>query len=345
MQKLLKIIFLSLIIVSCENHNTKNNEKKISLKEFPVPETNIRALDVIDTSKVWYAGSNEKFGFIKDNFNLSLELDSIPRGEEKYHFRGIKKNGDDLFLLSIEKPAGIIKFNQGTKFVYRDSLNTAFYDAINFWNNKEGLVMGDPQNNCLTILKTVDGGNSWNKIACENIPPMEEGEAAFAASNSNIVLKNNTAWIVTGGKKSRVLKSTDKGETWTSFDTPIVQGKETTGIYTADFYDENVGIVMGGDYTDKPNKKANKAITKDGGKTWQLVANDKLPGYISSVKFVPNSKGQEIVAVSTEGIYYTKNQGADWQKVSDQGYFSVQFADSKIAWLGGVNKIAKLTLN
>ncbi|PCJ15457.1 MAG: RNA helicase [Gammaproteobacteria bacterium] len=42
-----------------------------------------------------------------------------------------------------------------------------------------------------------------------------------------------------------------------------------------DFYDENLGVAIGGDYTEPNSTNANKAITKDGGKTWQLLADGK----------------------------------------------------------------------
>jgi len=42
-------------------------------------------------------------------------------------------------------------------------------------------------------------GKKFRVINCQN---WSKGEAAFAASNSNIVAKGNDTWIVTGGKKS-----------------------------------------------------------------------------------------------------------------------------------------------
>ena len=63
------------------------------------------------------------------------------------------------------------------------------------------------------------------KVPCEQIPKVEDGEAAFAASNTNIKVLGNTVWIVTGGGvKSRVFKSIDLGITWNVYETPIIQG-------------------------------------------------------------------------------------------------------------------------
>jgi hypothetical protein len=43
------------------------------------------------------------------------------------------------------------------------------------------------------------------------LPRTANGEAAFAASNTNIVIKGNNTWIVSGGMKARVFYSADKG--------------------------------------------------------------------------------------------------------------------------------------
>jgi hypothetical protein len=57
-------------------------------------------------------------------------------------------------------------------------------------------------------------GNTWNKLPADKLPRTANGEAAFAASNTNIVIKGNNTWIVSGGMKARVFYSADKGNTW-----------------------------------------------------------------------------------------------------------------------------------
>ena len=44
--------------------------------------------------------------------------------------------------------------------------------------------MGDPTADCISIIITRDGGQTWNKIPCSQLPKSKEGEAAFAASNT-----------------------------------------------------------------------------------------------------------------------------------------------------------------
>jgi photosystem II stability/assembly factor-like uncharacterized protein len=135
------------------------------------------------------------------------------------------------------------------------------------------------------------------------------------------------------------------GNTWKVYNTPIVEGGDMTGIYSVDFYDSKNGIIFGGDWGNKENNTANKAITTDGGKTWQLIADGKEPGYKSSVRYVPDTNGKEIFAVGSTGISYSNDGGKTWEKVSDQGYYTIRFVNKNIAWLGGNNKIGKMILD
>ena len=119
--------------------------------------------------------------------------------------------------------------NNKIEIVYKEQNEKVFYDSMQFFDELNGIAMGDPTNECLSILITRDGGNTWGKIDCEYLPKIAAGEAAFAASNTNIAIVGENAWIVTGGLKSRVFHTSDMGLRWKVYNTPIIQGKNTTG--------------------------------------------------------------------------------------------------------------------
>ena len=50
----------------------------------------------------------------------------------------------------------------------------------------------------------------------------------------------------------------------------LVQGVASSGMYSIDFYDENIGFAIGGDYTKPEANELNKIKTIDGGKTWAI---------------------------------------------------------------------------
>ncbi|MGV6845494.1 MAG: WD40/YVTN/BNR-like repeat-containing protein [Lutibacter sp.] len=173
---------------------------------------------------------------------------------------------------------------------------------------------------------------------------VNKGEAAFAASNTNIASYKNNIWLATGGKTSRVFYTKNFGKNWYSYSTPITQGKNTTGIYTMAFYNDKIGIIAGGDYTNKFGNLVNKAITKDGGKTWIASTSNSIPKYVSCVQYIPHEKGKKLIAVSTNGIFYSNDFGLNWIQISKQSFYTIRFVNNKLAWLAGNNKISLLKI-
>ena len=161
--------------------------------------------------------------------------------------------------------------------------------------------------------------------------------------SSNIAVEGDKTWIISGGMKSRVFYSPNKGKTWEVFDTLLVQGESTKGAYSLDFYDEQNGIMIGGDYTAPDGNTGNKAITSDGGKTWKLISEGKGPGYKSSIRYVPGGGAKEIVAVGFTGISYSGDKGETWKELSEEGFYTIRFLNDTVAYAAGKNRLAKLT--
>ena len=344
----MKIIYVLgiLFISGCVSKETQEPRKSFTKVEIQTiledDSLSVRAIEIMG-SDLAFAANNGIYGIynsIPGEWNTNVqEYDSI-----RPEFRAVASTSSDFFMLSIGNPALLFKTGDtgSMELVYKEENDKVFYDAMTFWNDKEGIAMGDPTNGCLSIILTRDGGKNWNKIPCDLLPAIIEGEAAFAASNSNIAVHGNHTWILSGGMKSRVFYSPDKGTTWEVFETPIVQGTSTSGGYSIDFYDDANGFIIGGDYTTPDLNKANKAITSNGGKTWQLVADGKDPGYHSSVRYVPGGKANEIVSVGLTGIFYSNNKGETWQKLSDEGFFTIRFLNDSTAYAAGKNRIAIL---
>ena len=347
MKRIIVFIFALLFFTSCDKEYQPRNIKSVSIQEFKLNAVSIRAIQIVNKNKVIYAGSNGDIGYLdtteENNSNpISIKYqDSITP-----NFRSIASNGKAVFALSIGNPALLYKVSRGKSvLVYKEEHEKAFYDSMQFFDdNLHGIAVGDPTEDCPSILITNDGGETWNKLSCDNVPKFADGEAFFAASNTNIKTIGSTVWIASGGKKARVLKSDDYGKTWQIFGTPIIQGNGPQGIYSIDFFDKNTGIAIGGDYSKPLENKANKAITSDGGKTWNLVADELEPNYKSCIQYVPKTQGKELFSVGKTGVSFSNDGGKTWQKVSDESYYIIQFVDNNTAWLGGNNKIGKLDL-
>jgi photosystem II stability/assembly factor-like uncharacterized protein len=171
-----------------------------------------------------------------------------------------------------------------------------------FWDSKHGIVLGDPIPDDkgklhFELLETEDG-ESWRAIPLSQLPEASESEGAFAASNSCIsILKvaqpgssssagspDANIWFATGGKVARVFHSADRGKTWDVFNTHILHGPESAGIFSIAFRDARHGVIAGGDYKHPDDDSPNLAFTEDGGKTWSL-STLKPQAFFSAVAY------------------------------------------------------------
>jgi len=348
MKSLFTVVFLFIFFSSCTHNYKPRKIDNIIIRPFKTDSTSIRSLVAIDSLTMYYAGSNGYLGYTNNGGKTWQKTQFKYQDSITPNFRSIAFNTASklVYALSISNPAVLYQYNFSEAYiVYKEHHPKVFYDSMKFFDDLNGIAMGDPTDeNCLSIIRTTDGGNTWNKTPCKDIPKIEEGEAAFAASNTNIKVLDSTVWIATGGIQSRVFKSNDYGVSWKVYETPIIQGSGSQGIYSIDFFDQNNGIIIGGDYS-KPNENSkNKAITNDGGETWTLVADEQIPNYKSCVQYVPQTNGKEIFAVGKTGISFSNDGGLTWNDINKEPYYAIQFVDRNTAWLTGNNIIGKLII-
>lgn len=363
------LFILVILCFGCQNNATDKSLKatnnpsmshftQVELQTLLADSISVRALAVTE-DELLFAGDKGNYGSMSLDTGIwrrglmtyeSLEKDSLVDKEiavvKPRPLRSVANIADSYFVLGIGSPANLFRINKTTKFiedVYEETHPKAFYDSMEFWNDQEGIAMGDPTEDCLSVIITRDGGDSWQKLSCNTLPKVAEGEAAFAASDTNIKIIGDETWIISGGKQSRVFYSPDKGFTWQVTETPIIQGEPTQGAYTMDFYDGKRGIIYGGDYTDPTMNINNIAITSDGGKTWNVTGSGTNDGYKSCVQYVPNRDGKELVAIGFTGISYSKDGGAHWKVLSKESFLSFRFLNDTVAYASGRNRIAKLT--
>ena len=207
--------------------------------------------------------------------------------------------------------------------VYATEEKGVFLDAIAFWDPRHGVALSDPVGERFFVLSTSDGGRSWTRVAPEGLPANHPGEAAFAASGSALTLAGAThAWIGTGGNVARVMRSADRGQTWSVADVPIDARGPAAGVFSVAFADSLHGIAVGGDYTQPRLASRSVALSDDGGRSWR-AAMAPPAAYLSGVAFA--GSGRDVVAVGLAGTFVSRDGGDHWTQTDSIPMNAVRF--------------------
>jgi photosystem II stability/assembly factor-like uncharacterized protein len=297
--------------------------------------SDFRGLCVVSPSVAWVSGTMGTYARTTDR-GKTWSVATVP-GAEKFDFRDVKAFGEaTAYLLSAGPGAAsrIYKTIDGGKswtMQFKCTDPAAFFDAIAFWDEMNGIALGDPVKGHFQLIVTADGGTSWKPLAPKTFPPALLGEGAFAASGTCLFTHGEKdVWFATGGAKSaRVLHSSDRGQNWEVSETPIVAGVESAGIFSIAFRDKSHGIVVGGDYRKPDDVGATAAITSDGGKTW-ISLGKQLP-FCSAVAWAKD----RWVAVGTSGSHVSLDDGVTWKPLDRENYNSIGFTSSGEGWAAG----------
>jgi photosystem II stability/assembly factor-like uncharacterized protein len=201
-----------------------------------------------------------------------------------------------------------------------------FWDAMAFWDEAHGIVLGDPVDGKFTILISDDAGSTWQQQRgpASRSPSSDSQEGAFAASNTCLVVRGaREAWFGSGGRGgARVFHSTDGGRTWSVAATPVRNDGASMGIFSLAFQGTR-GLAVGGDYNQPNDASKNIAITTDGGKTWRAPASGPA-GFRSAVTYLPELKLW--IATGTSGSDASADGGETWKQFDKEAYNAMSFA-------------------
>lgn len=300
-------------------------------------KSSLRGLSVVDNDVVWVSGSNGTVGKTTDGGKTWLWI-SV-KGFEKTDFRDIEAfDNKTAIIMGIAEPAYILRTSDGGETwntVFEDTAKGMFLDAMEFWNEQSGIVIGDPVEGHFFIARTFDGGKTWRGIPQSYRPAADSGEACFASSGTNIRKLNKAeAVLVTGGTTSHIFIRDKK------ILLPLIQGQETTGANSLAVKNSKTMIVVGGDFTKKEANEKNCAITSDGGNKWFVP---KIPpsGYRSCVEYLHKN---EWITCGLNGVDVSEDDGKNWKKISDEGFHVCRKAKKgkAVCFAGSDGRVARL---
>lgn len=303
-------------------------------------DVQLRGVSAVSSRVAWASGTKGTVLRTVDGGKHWVQVNVA--GAEKLDFRDVEAFDEQTaFVLSIGpgEQSRIYKTSDGGRNWQLEFTNhepKAFYDCFAFWDRTHGIALSDSVDGQFLLLSTSDG-KSWAPLHPKQLPAALKDEGAFAASGSCLTtFGKNDVWFATGGPAARVFHSSDRGQTWTVAETPILSGQPSQGIFSIAFWSRNDGVIVGGDYKDPTRAEKNAAFTTDGGRTWTLAT--KLPGgYRSGVARRKDWSPPILAAVGINGIDFSVDGGRNWFPVtSSPGELnSVSFSPNSDGWLVG----------
>lgn len=312
-------------------------------------EALIIGMHAVDEQVVWASG--QAGTFVRTTDGGATWIAGKVAGADSLEFRdvhGIDANIAYLLSAGTGDASRIYKtLDAGTTWSlqYMNEEPEGFFDCMSFWDADRGIAMSDAVDGEFILIKTTDGGATWSRIDPAIVPDAFPGEGSFASSGTCLITRpGGHVWFGTGasGVETRILSSTDYGETWQASSTPIVSDTPSSGTYSLAFWNQNDGLALGGDYARPDTLLPSIAYTEDGGGTWHLTSSFPLKGSVFGSSIVPDMPTPTVVAVAPTGSAYSTDGGHTWARLDTLNYWTVAFAGKNVGWAGGPGgRIAK----
>jgi photosystem II stability/assembly factor-like uncharacterized protein len=250
----------------------------------------------------------------ENNRCLGNSCDPSSLEDEKGYYWRVRNYYDHQFSLW----SGIRCFETGGAWLVKPTNTRQNLKSVHFYDEQTGLAAGDSG----LILKTVTGGDTWNK--CFN-------PASPTALADVFVLKNGQAWAV--GDSGVILRSFDFGSHWS-----VVSAETNADLQAIFFSAPDSGWIVGAVNTGMDSiRRASLLYTANGGDHWLPCNMDEYPA-LHDVFFSNAAKG---ILVGEDGlILRTTDGGVTWTRQdgpSDQTLNSVHFVNKDTGYAAGQN--------
>lgn len=289
---------ISINVLDTINYTTFGVDSPIAYHKL-----SFRGLHVFNEKVVWVSGNQSVVGRSTDG-GKTFVLTKIA-GYPNLELRDIHAISKDIALvIASGSPGYIFKTYDGGlswKKVWEDKRPEIFLDAIDFWDDDKGVVIGDPIDERFVLYKTLDGGNTWHPFDTSMRPWAIKGESLFAASGSSFrCMPKEAIAFVTGGQVSvfhwlQIDKKYQRFELKT-----MTKEKPSCGAFSFDFNEDYI-FVVGGDYASDTSKTKQAVYSYNYSDDGLELLNFKpwYSGYRSCVALI--GKGPQFISCGTSG--------------------------------------------
>lgn len=299
-------------------------------------DASLRGLSVVNARIVWASGTGGRVVHTTDG-GATWRVDTIPNASgldvRAIHARNAR-------VAHVAATAGrIFRTTDGGRTwrqTWQAPDTSVFLDAIEFWDDQHGVALGDPVGGRFLILLTRDGGDTWRAPSLEHRPATLEGEAAFAASGSSLLLDAaGGVWLGSGGRAARLFYSPDRSTTWIAIDTPFRQGGPSEGIFALTMLDGQI-YAVGGDFQQPDSAGGNEGVfSGNPARVWRAPAQVPPRGYRSGVAAARVRNNVMLIAVGPGGSDVSNDQGRSWTPFDAVGFHAVRASRDGVFYASG----------
>ena len=200
--------------------------------------------------------------------------------------------------------------------------SSSFANVVYFWDENIGFAQGDPINGEFELYVTQNGGDNWTQVPGNNIPNPLGGEYGYTRQ---IEVVGNNVWFTTN--KGRIYRSSDKGNNWGVFQSPIVDFGSAEVNGNISFGDSQNGILI--------DNSTNVFRTENGGETWSEITTSG-PVYTSGLCYI---EGTDTVFSTGNGSSFSLDGGYSWTPIDNAVHLFVDFYNEELGWSGAWTQV------
>lgn len=211
--------------------------------------------------------------------------------------------------------------------LYNDA--SSFTNVIHFWDANNGVCQGDPIGGYFEVYTTTDGGTTWVRLPQANLTAPLSGEYGYTRQ---IDVVGDNVWYATN--KGRLYCSTDRGQHFTAYQTPISDFGGSSMSANFSFANDTDGIIV--------DVNSNVYLTHDGGQTWnqQTYSGNVFASgvcWIEGTNTIVSTGADATTAGVTMGSSYSDDGGISWNNLDSVQHLYVDFLNAGTGWSGWFN--------
>ncbi len=305
---------------------------------YPIASTYTAEVSIVDANIAWALASrtetvnHQTFSKTSDA-GLTWESGSINVGEPvNLAIANITAVSETTAWVAAFPPGTTVPATQGvfktvnggatwTRQATAAFTTASFTNFVYFWDENNGVCMGDKRGGYFEIYTTTNGGTTWVRTPSANIAA-STGQYGYTGK---YFVQGNTIWF--GTETGELMRSTNKGLNWTKIATPITDFGSATSNGEFTFKDDNNGVLQ--------QTVSNVFyVTTNGGTTWTTQATTGM--FWGAIAYA--GSGMLVSGGSSDdnfGSSYSLDNGVTWTGIDLFSHTSLNFKNATLGYGGG----------